>query len=75
MIIQIRDDFHLWERVEEGQEWREARYSEGVGLGGGQVACVCSQHHGVFLVFCYALSSIKIKARFARALEKKVCTC
>jgi hypothetical protein len=34
----------------EGQERREARYSERVGLGGGRVACVCSQHLGAVLV-------------------------
>jgi hypothetical protein len=54
----------------EGQERREARYSERVGLGGVRVECVCSQYHGADLVYCYALSSTKIRHAL-RVLSKK----
>jgi hypothetical protein len=58
--------------VGEGQERREARYSERVGLGGGRVACVCSQHLGAVLVLYYAFSSIKIRHALRVFSKKKL---
>jgi hypothetical protein len=55
--------------VGEGQERREARYSERVDPEGGGVF-VRSQYLGADLIICYAFSSIKIR-HVLRVLSKK----